>query len=96
MIRQNQIASRPLQFGQHALMPASFTIFRLLPPGVTSDEVDDYRRIDIRKLVVNECFTDHCQNGATCESLAVSYVCHCEAGWAGESNPSEEVSMKRS
>ena len=33
---------------------------------------------------IDECESNPCKNGATCENKQNDYVCKCNAGWAGK------------
>lgn len=38
------------------------------------------------QLVVNECFSEPCINGASCVTLAFGFTCTCADGWTGRCN----------
>ncbi|XP_074641309.1 sushi, von Willebrand factor type A, EGF and pentraxin domain-containing protein 1-like [Tubulanus polymorphus] len=41
------------------------------------------KSVSTAELLVNDCFADPCENDASCESLAVGYICHCLDGFSG-------------
>ncbi|KAK2150293.1 hypothetical protein LSH36_413g01017 [Paralvinella palmiformis] len=51
--------------------------------GITHHQVREYDAIPTSELTVNECFKSPCQNNATCESMDVGFLCHCQPGWSG-------------
>ncbi|XP_072051919.1 uncharacterized protein [Amphiura filiformis] len=48
------------------------------------DESDEAQHVCNVTTVVNECDSDPCQNGATCEDGVDSYTCVCTSGWTGD------------